>query len=70
MAIEIRVPGFGESISEVEIGEWLKTEGDYVEQDETMAGPGKRIIKAPIKRTLVPSTPITTLRTLLCSPNT
>ncbi len=34
MAIEIRVPEAGESIVEVEVGEWLKAEGERVEKDE------------------------------------
>jgi 2-oxoglutarate dehydrogenase E2 component (dihydrolipoamide succinyltransferase) len=34
MSIEIKIPEAGESISEVQIGEWLKSEGDTVEQDE------------------------------------
>ncbi len=34
MSIEITVPEAGESISEVQIGEWRKSEGDSVEQDE------------------------------------
>ena len=33
MPIELKVPEVGESISEVEIGEWLKKEGDFVERD-------------------------------------
>ncbi len=33
MAIEIVVPSVGESITEVEIGDWLKNEGDWVEKD-------------------------------------
>ncbi len=36
MAVELKVPKVGESISEVEIGEWLKKEGDTVAQDETV----------------------------------
>jgi 2-oxoglutarate dehydrogenase E2 component (dihydrolipoamide succinyltransferase) len=36
MAIELKVPPVGESISEVQIGEWLKREGDRVERDETV----------------------------------
>ncbi len=36
MAIELKVPAVGESVSEVQIGEWLKGEGDRVEQDETL----------------------------------
>ncbi len=34
MAVEVTIPSAGESISEVQIGQWLKDEGDYVEQDE------------------------------------
>jgi 2-oxoglutarate dehydrogenase E2 component (dihydrolipoamide succinyltransferase) len=34
MSIELTVPEVGESISEVQIGEWLKSEGDYVERNE------------------------------------
>ena len=33
MPIDIVVPGVGESITEVELGEWLKSEGDWVEKD-------------------------------------
>ena len=36
MAIELKVPSFGESITEVEIGEWLKREGDAVSKDENV----------------------------------
>jgi 2-oxoglutarate dehydrogenase E2 component (dihydrolipoamide succinyltransferase) len=36
MAVELKVPKVGESINEVEIGEWLKKEGDAVAQDETV----------------------------------
>ena len=34
MAIELKVPTVGESITEVMIGEWLKAEGDFVAEDE------------------------------------
>ncbi len=34
MAIELKVPAVGESITEVEIGEWLKAKGDTVKKDE------------------------------------
>jgi len=34
--IEIKVPSVGESISEVEIGEWLKKEGEAAGVDETL----------------------------------
>jgi len=34
MTIELKVPSSGESISEVQILKWLKTEGDNVQEDE------------------------------------
>jgi 2-oxoglutarate dehydrogenase E2 component (dihydrolipoamide succinyltransferase) len=34
MTIELKVPPVGESITEVQIGEWLKGEGDSVQRDE------------------------------------
>jgi 2-oxoglutarate dehydrogenase E2 component (dihydrolipoamide succinyltransferase) len=34
MAIELKVPTVGESITEVQIGEWLKAEGEAVTHDE------------------------------------
>lgn len=37
MPTEIKVPSVGESVSEVEIGEWLKNEGDSVRKDEAVA---------------------------------
>jgi 2-oxoglutarate dehydrogenase E2 component (dihydrolipoamide succinyltransferase) len=37
MALEMKVPSPGESISEVEIAAWLVTDGDYVEKDQTIA---------------------------------
>ena len=36
MAIELKVPSVGESITEVEIGDWLKHEGDAIEKDENV----------------------------------
>lgn len=35
--LEMKVPSPGESISEVEIAEWLVEDGDYVEKDQTIA---------------------------------
>ena len=35
--IELKVPAVGESITEVEIGSWLKTEGAAVARDEAVA---------------------------------
>jgi 2-oxoglutarate dehydrogenase E2 component (dihydrolipoamide succinyltransferase) len=37
MTIELKVPAVGESITEVEIGDWLKTEGATVAKDEAVA---------------------------------
>lgn len=36
MAVELRVPEVGESITEVQIGAWLKEEGQHVQQDEAV----------------------------------
>ncbi len=36
MAIELKVPAVGESITEVQIGKWLKGEGDLVAKDESL----------------------------------
>ena len=37
MILEMKVPSPGESISEVEIAQWLVVDGDYVEKDQTIA---------------------------------
>ncbi len=37
MATEIKIPQVGESITEVQISEWLKAEGDPVQTDEAVA---------------------------------
>ena len=36
MALEIKVPAVGESISEVTVARWLRKDGDYVEMDEVL----------------------------------
>jgi 2-oxoglutarate dehydrogenase E2 component (dihydrolipoamide succinyltransferase) len=36
MAVELKVPSVGESITEVTIGDWLKAEGDYTNVDEPL----------------------------------
>ncbi|HCS19752.1 MAG TPA: dihydrolipoyllysine-residue succinyltransferase [Bacteroidetes bacterium] len=36
MALEIKVPTVGESITEVTVAQWLKKDGDYVEMDEVI----------------------------------
>ncbi len=35
--LEMKVPSLGESISEVEIAQWLVSDGDYVEKDQAIA---------------------------------
>ena len=37
MALEIKVPTVGESITEVTLVKWIKKDGDYVERDEVIA---------------------------------
>ena len=37
MILEMKIPSPGESISEVEIAEWLVSEGEYVEKDQIIA---------------------------------
>jgi 2-oxoglutarate dehydrogenase E2 component (dihydrolipoamide succinyltransferase) len=37
MPIDLKIPEVGESITEVQISEWLKSEGDIVKQDEPLA---------------------------------
>jgi 2-oxoglutarate dehydrogenase E2 component (dihydrolipoamide succinyltransferase) len=37
MAVELKIPSVGESITQVTIASWLKADGDYVEMDEAVA---------------------------------
>ena len=37
MILEMKVPSPGESITEVEIAQWLVSDGDYVEKDQAIA---------------------------------
>jgi 2-oxoglutarate dehydrogenase E2 component (dihydrolipoamide succinyltransferase) len=37
MAVELKIPSVGESVTEVTISQWLKEDGDYVEMDEPVA---------------------------------
>ena len=34
MSVDLKVPSVGESITEVVIGDWMKSEGDWVQEDE------------------------------------
>ncbi|MCZ7638213.1 MAG: lipoyl domain-containing protein [Verrucomicrobia bacterium] len=36
MPLELTVPSVGESVTEVEVGDWLKQEGDPVRKDEAV----------------------------------
>jgi 2-oxoglutarate dehydrogenase E2 component (dihydrolipoamide succinyltransferase) len=36
MAVELKVPSFGESVTEAQVGTWFKKEGDFVEMDEAV----------------------------------
>ncbi len=37
MIVEIKIPEVGESVTEVELAEWLVNDGDYVEKDQEIA---------------------------------
>ncbi|MBT3302852.1 MAG: biotin/lipoyl-binding protein, partial [Bacteroidetes bacterium] len=37
MAVEIKIPQIGESISEAILSSWLVSDGDYVEKDQEIA---------------------------------
>ncbi|MBN1512658.1 MAG: 2-oxoglutarate dehydrogenase complex dihydrolipoyllysine-residue succinyltransferase [Phycisphaerae bacterium] len=57
MAVDIKVPSAGESISEVQIGAWMKAEGDRVEADEPLVeietDKATMELPAPVAGTLV-----------------
>ena len=38
MAVDMKIPAVGESITEVTVGSWLKQEGDHVKMDEVLCG--------------------------------
>ncbi len=52
MSVEITIPSVGESVSEVELGEWLKNEGDSVSTDEivVMLESDKATVELPAPR--------------------
>ena len=37
MSLEIKVPAVGESITEVILSKWIKSDGEFVEMDEVIA---------------------------------
>lgn len=57
MAVDIKIPSAGESISEVQIGAWMKAEGDRVEADEPLVeietDKATMELPAPVAGTLV-----------------
>jgi 2-oxoglutarate dehydrogenase E2 component (dihydrolipoamide succinyltransferase) len=34
MSVDLKIPAMGESVTEIYIGKWYKSEGEVVEQDE------------------------------------
>ena len=57
MAVDVKVPTSGESISEVQIGQWRKSEGDHVTEDEVLVeietDKAAMDLPAPISGTLI-----------------
>jgi 2-oxoglutarate dehydrogenase E2 component (dihydrolipoamide succinyltransferase) len=60
MSVELVVPSVGESITEVEIGDWLKHEGEHVDQDEPLV-----VIETEKVTVELPSPASGTLKTML-----
>src|SRR2546421_6261997 len=60
MAVELVVPSVGESITEVEIGDWLKNEGEHVDLDEPVV-----VIETEKVTVELPSPASGTLKSLL-----
>ena len=46
MTIEIKVPSPGESITEVVLGPWQKSTGQWVEKDDSLPSPQTPIARA------------------------
>ena len=63
MAVELRVPSMGESIKEVQIGEWLKKEGDWVNKDENVL-----IVESEKSNAEIPAPSAGVLTKILCKP--
>jgi 2-oxoglutarate dehydrogenase E2 component (dihydrolipoamide succinyltransferase) len=60
MSVELVVPSVGESITEVEIGDWLKNEGEHVDADEPVV-----VIETEKVTVELPSPASGTLKSLL-----
>src|SRR4051812_24898984 len=60
MPVELVVPSVGESITEVEIGDWLKSEGEHVDADEPIV-----VIETEKVTVELPSPASGTLKSLL-----
>jgi 2-oxoglutarate dehydrogenase E2 component (dihydrolipoamide succinyltransferase) len=60
MSVELVVPSVGESITEVEIGDWLKGEGEHVDQDEPVV-----VIETEKVTVELPSPASGTIKTML-----
>src|SRR5262245_64198722 len=60
MPVELVVPSVGESITEVEIGDWLKNEGEHVDADEPVV-----VIETEKVTVELPSPASGTLKSLL-----
>ena len=63
MAVELKVPSMGESIKEVQIGEWLKKEGDWVNKDENVL-----IVESEKSNAEIPAPSAGILTKILCKP--
>ncbi len=77
MIIEIKVPTVGESINEVTLSRWLKSDGDYVQQDEVIcelesdkATFELNAEKAGALKTLIPAGEVIKVGTVVCSIDT
>src|SRR5262249_45646817 len=60
MPVELVVPSVGESITEVEIGDWLKKQGEPVNQDEPVV-----VIETQKVTVELPAPPCATLSSML-----
>ena len=64
MTIELKIPAVGESITDVEIGEWLKNEGDSIERDENIVAieSEKATVELPAPESGTRATPLLAVR--------